>query len=278
MVQSPQRTGFGAVCRLGQQHGEDRDALAVAARVGRLVVDRVVDERDEGFEQAFELEDEQPVGQGHGGLRGERLGKALVGLGERHDAPGAGLLGVDQLQHADDLALVALQGHGQEGLRAVARAAVERLGPGKIEALLAVRVGDVDRAVLQHRVGGHHGGVLAALRVAQEHGLERDLRAGRAAHGDTQRVGADDLELQRVLVRGVPAVERAAVGVGDLLGRDQDRLEQVVQVLLLRERDPDLVELGQPSDEGFISGGGAGRAGGEVHSVRMKESGEPVQC
>jgi hypothetical protein len=39
------------------------------------------------------------------------------------------------------------------------------------------------------------------------------------------------------------AVEGAAVGVGDGLGREQDALEQPVDVALLGERGADLVEL-----------------------------------
>ena len=54
---------------------------------GRLVVDRGVDELDERLEQLLELVDQQPVGERDRRLRGERLGQALVGLGERRTTP-----------------------------------------------------------------------------------------------------------------------------------------------------------------------------------------------
>ena len=80
--------------------------------------------------------------------------------------------------------------------------------------------------------------------VVELDGGKRNLPPGRAAHGDTQRVGAHDFEAQFLVA--VHPVERSAVGVGDLLGRNQDRLEQPIDVLLARQRDADLVQLGQP--------------------------------
>ena len=66
-----QRTGPGFIHRLGQHHGEDRHALAVPARVGRLLVDRHVDELDEGLEQFFQLRNELSVGERDSSLRGQ---------------------------------------------------------------------------------------------------------------------------------------------------------------------------------------------------------------
>ena len=49
--------------------------------------------------------------------------------------------------------------------------------------------------------------------------------------------------MQEVLVLGMPAVQGAAFGARDLLRREEDRLEQAVEILLARERDADLVEF-----------------------------------
>src|SRR6476646_9487313 len=76
---SSERAFRGVVDRLGEHHGELRHALAVAAGIGRFLVDRVVDEVDEGLEQLLELIDEHPVAERHGGLGCERLGPSLVG-------------------------------------------------------------------------------------------------------------------------------------------------------------------------------------------------------
>jgi len=80
-----------------------------AASIRGLLVDRGVDERDEGLEQHLELVDEVPVGERYGGLGGERFRETLVGRSERPAPVGARLLTVDQLQHADDFAFVVLQ-------------------------------------------------------------------------------------------------------------------------------------------------------------------------
>ncbi len=233
---------------LGQQHGQHGDAVAVPAGVGRLLVDGLVEQADEGLKEVLELDDELPVGERNGRLRGERLGEALVGLAERDNDARSAVLGVDELEDADDLVLVVLHRHREEGLRMIAHMAVEGLGTGEVEALLLVGVGDGDRAIPQHGVGDDHRGVFASAGIAKLDGRIGDLHAGGAAHGDAQRIGADDLEGQRVLAGGA-AVKRAAIRVGDFFGRDEDLLEQPVEVFLLRKRDADLVELRQTGNE-----------------------------
>lgn len=84
-----------------------------------------------------------PVGQRDGGLRGERLGQTLIRLGKRNDDIVLRHPGIDQLQHADDLALVVAHRHGEERLRAVTGALVELARSGKIEAPGDIGVGDV---------------------------------------------------------------------------------------------------------------------------------------
>ena len=70
------------------------------------------------------------------------------------------------------------------------------------------------------------------------HRVVGDRPSGGTAHGDAQRVGEHYLEPQLVAIH---AVERAAVGVRDLLGRNQDRLEQASDILLPGQRDADLI-------------------------------------
>src|SRR5258708_33818298 len=104
---------------LGQKHGQKGAGVAVPAGVGRLLVDGLVEQADEGLKEVLELDDELPVGERNGRLRGERLGEALVGLAERdNDARSAGL-GVEELEEADRLVLVVLHWNGEAGLRMI---------------------------------------------------------------------------------------------------------------------------------------------------------------
>jgi hypothetical protein len=74
-----QRSFVGFVGGLGQHHGQGRHALAMAAGIGRLFVNRQVDQVDQGLEQFFKLGDQQAIGQRNGGLRSQRFGQALIG-------------------------------------------------------------------------------------------------------------------------------------------------------------------------------------------------------
>ena len=139
--------GSSGVAGGADQHlGQFGHALAVAAGVGGLGVDGAGDQLDEGIQQAPLGVDELLVVESHGGLRGQGLDQGCDGIGEGDDLVASlGSTGVEKLQHADDVAVVVLQGHGQEGLRAVAGPFVELLGAGKVEILGRVGVGDVDR-------------------------------------------------------------------------------------------------------------------------------------
>ena len=66
-------------------------------------------------------------------------------------------------------------------------------------------------------------------------------RAGGAAQSDFHRVVAHDGEAQLGAVLA-GEIERAPVGVGQLLGADQDLLHELVVVALRRERDAELDE------------------------------------
>jgi hypothetical protein len=219
------------------------------AGVGGFLVDSGVDQLDEGLEQGLELDDERPVGEGNRRLRRERFGEPLVRGRERHDLAGDKVMAVDELQHADDLALVILHRHREERFRAVTRLLVEAAGAREVEALLGVGVGDVHRRAVDRGVCGDHRVVRLAVPVELDR-KERDRVAGRAAERDVQRAGAYDLEVElaRVLVT-LDQVQRAAVGAGDGLGRDEDLLEQRVEVLLERQRRADLVQLVEPAEQ-----------------------------
>ena len=152
--------------------------------------------------------------------------------------------GVQELQDADDFVFVILHRHGQERARAVAGGLVEFFGAGKVEALGTVGVGNVDRFDVQRSVGSDQRVVRLAIFQVQRQILElgRNRRAGGAAKSHVQRIGADDHEAQEAAIL-TEQVERAAVGVGDGLGREQDAFQQAVDVPLVRQRRADGVEL-----------------------------------
>ena len=128
----------------GDAHGQVHHAVDVALGVGALGVDGGGDGLHEGVQQGLEPVDELGVGQGHGGLGGQGAHGLQPLLGEAHHLPGVLVLGVQELQHADDLVLVVLHGHDQHGLGAVARGLVVAARAGEVEALRAVHVVDVD--------------------------------------------------------------------------------------------------------------------------------------
>ena len=212
----------GVIHRFGQHHGQCRHALAMAAGIGRFFVDRHVDEVDEGLEQGFQLGDQQPVGQCHGRLRGQRLGQPEITVGEsEHLAVFAG--GVDQLQYADDLVLVVLHRHGEEGLRTIARGLIELAGTREIKTFGRVSIGYIDRLGMDGAVGRHHRVVRRAV-VAVERQIGkfgRDRFAAGAAEGNLQRVGAHDLEMKMAGVIRDP-IKRAAISVSDRFRGEQD--------------------------------------------------------
>jgi hypothetical protein len=141
-----------------------------------------------------------------------------------------------------------LHGHGEEGLRAVAGALVERVCARKVKARLGIHVCDVDRALVDGGVGGHQRIVGRTVGAAQRQVGQRNALAGGAALAYAQRVGAHDLEAQRPTV-GRHVVERARIGAGQGLGGFEDVFEQAFDVALARERGADLVELLQAAEQ-----------------------------
>ena len=168
-----------------QHHREGRHALAMPAGVGRLFVNRQVDEVDEvdeRFKQPLQLGDEQAVGERDGCLGCQRFGQALVGLREGNDGARLRVARVDELQHTDQLPVVVLHRHRQEGLRAVTRSLVKGPRARKVEALGAVGIGNVHRAVVNGRMGGYQRIIGRAIGRAQ--GQQRQLH--RFARGAAQ--------------------------------------------------------------------------------------------
>ena len=192
----------------------------------------------------LQLIDQQAIGQRHRGLRGERLDQALVGLGKHLRRSIVRVEGVDQLQDADDLVLVVLHRHRQERARTVAGHFVELARTGKIEALRRVGIGDIHRFRFENGVGGNERRIGRAI-IAKQRQITKSTAcrlAASAPQRQTERVRAHDLEVQGFLVFA-DTIKRAAVGMRDRLGGEQDVLEQAVDITLVRERGADLVEL-----------------------------------
>ena len=114
-LEAGQRAFLVGIKCLGEQHGENRNTLAMAPGIGRFFVNRHVDQFDEGFEQGFKLTDQQAIVQCHGRLRSQRFGQALVGVGKHRWLTTDRVNGIEELQHADDFVFVILHRHGQEG-------------------------------------------------------------------------------------------------------------------------------------------------------------------
>lgn len=55
-----------------------------------------------------------------------------------------------------------------------------------------------------------------------------------------QRIGADDLEMQGAAIVG-QQTERTAIGVCDLHGRNNDFIEQQIEIMLAGQRRADIV-------------------------------------
>ena len=216
---------------VGDQLGEDRDAAAVLAGVGRLLVDRLHDQLDQALEQRAELAGEAMLRERDGGLRRERLGQREA-LGRKAAA------GAQQLEHADHVALVVPHRDRQvSALGLVQRAAGQRGVFGEaLEAARALLL--VARVPLQQQVA--HELVLrvaqregAGARVGDAHRAAQDRREqalGVLLHRERAAHGADGLDHGDVVLDvGRHRVE----GVGQLLefvaGREPDARAEVAR-------------------------------------------------
>ncbi len=240
-VKIGERPVLGDVGRARQHIGRLGDAVTVPAGIGRLGVDRAGEHLEHGAEQVALCVDQHLVVERHRGLTGERLDQRHDFRRERYRLPVASSR-VDQLQDSDHLGVMVLQRHGQKGLRAIAGPLIEGARPAEIETRHVIGVGDVDRVAGDRGGGDDVAVVRAAIRLAQLHRGKRDRRRGGAAQSDLHRVVAHDDEAQLAAILA-DEVERPAIGVGQLLGAEQDLLQQPVVIALDRQRD---AELDQP--------------------------------
>jgi hypothetical protein len=148
--------------------------------------------------------DQLLVGDRHRRLRGQGFDEALVGAGKAADRAGLAVHRVDQLEHADQFALVVGHRHRQEGLRVVAEGLVEQAHAREVEDVGLVDVLDVHRLAEVGRVGRHRRQVLVAVAVVQRHRRQVDRLAAGAALVDVQRVVQRDVEAQAPAVRAGP--------------------------------------------------------------------------
>src|SRR2546427_7715993 len=163
---------------------------------------------------------------------------------ERPDLVRHRIYAVDKLKHADYFALVVLHRHGEERLRAVSGFLVEVARSGEIETLLRIRIDDIHRLARQSGVSGDHLVVGCSVLSVELHRIERYRVAGGAAHRDAHRLVSHDRKPElESFVGGLQHVQGAAGSARDRLSRNEDFLEQVVDVLFLRQRRPYLVEL-----------------------------------
>src|SRR5438034_7898388 len=96
----------------------------------------------------------------------------------------------------------------------------------------------------QGGVSGDHLVVGCSVLSVEVHRIERNRVAGGAAHRDTHRLVPHDRKAELwSFVGGLQHVQGAAGGARDRLRRKEDLLEQVVDVLFLRQRRAYLVEL-----------------------------------
>ena len=270
-----------AIHDLRQTDGEIGDAEGVARRRRVARLDRDDRGLHEPLEEPADRLDQVAVVDGDGRLRGERAGELLValavplhrplGLLDRRERPPEVRLAVDELEHADGLALRGAHRHHQHRLGAVAGLLVERAVDVERHAgWRVVRVRQVEDLAAQRDVSGD-----ALARQRQVRLAERDLhRVVLGQHEDKR---------SRPVGRLVHEIERARVAARDLPGPGQDRVEEGVSVALGREPNADLVELEQlvlelreRPDVVDVGEGVADRAGQDRRAHARREQGVPV--
>ncbi len=146
---------------------------------------------------------------------------------------------IEELQHADHLALARAERHGEHGDGAIAALGIHLLGAGNVEARLAIHIIDDDRLVVVGAPGGHVALDRLALGV-EEGNLEAGQFVALGALGEAQG-----------LVLGQD-VERAGVTVEQFLSGKQNLLQQGIAVVLATEIQAGLdqvLQLGLGGDE-----------------------------
>ncbi len=128
-----------------------------------------------------------------------------------------------------------LQWDRQERLRVIIGGFVKLLYAGEVEFVGAIGVPDINELSLDRGGGRDIIQVRVALGVGGLDIRKVDLNAGRATHGDIERIIPDNLETEAAVV--LHQIERSAVGIGKVLCRQQDLLHQAIVIELRGERD-----------------------------------------
>ena len=121
-------------------------------------------------EKSAKIPDELGVRQSHGGLGGERGNEIHILVGEGYHLPGYEVLGVQELENADDLPFVVGERHNQHGLRSVAGGPVIFPGTAEVEPFRLVNIGDIHRLSGQRYVRGYMRMVWRPLHVEGHRG------------------------------------------------------------------------------------------------------------
>ncbi len=138
------------------------------------------------------------------------------------------LLGIDELEHADDLALLVLHRDDHHRFGAVAEFLVEIAIELEGEVADPVGVFDIQYLPGRSRVAGDAAGVDGNGELAEGNGVAVVLSQLE-----------DEIPFPAALFH---EIERTGVGGGDLAALAQNQFQQRVGVLLRRERNPDLIQ------------------------------------
>src|SRR5574341_714088 len=194
-------------------------------------------------ERVLEREVFEPrVADGDRGLGRERPHEALVLGVEGHDA--APVLGIDQLEHAEDGAAGILHRDHEDGLRPVVQARVH----ARVEGIRAIRRNHIGVVQIQDVAGQRDVARQADLPQMQRLLLKAapHLRLTELAR---QEVVLHDGELEQLTLT---QEEGAGLGTCETPGLGEDPLEQGPEVSLTGQGDPDLDQL--PERLGQVEG------------------------
>ena len=219
-----------AVHDLGQAHSQRGDALRVAGSGGITQLDGLDRRPDEALELVLDVAIEPVVFERHRRLAGERFGELLAVLRKRNhfllnpsvrNQPRLGaLLGVEQLENADDLVLLILHGDDQHRLGLVVEFAVKIAVQGK------GKVGDATVSVLDVSESFRRDGVTRHALLVDGQGMRpnKELASVTLHQLEDEMLGPVRLLFHEI--------KRSRVGAGDFAALGHDQLEQRVRVAL----------------------------------------------
>ena len=199
--------------RQSQLARDNRNALAMRARVRRFVVNRAGDDFQKCLQHVFLRFNQLLVVNGDRGVRRQRFNQLLHGFGKKYRFPVLGA-GVNQLQNGDHLPRARFQRYGQKRFRPIARRFIELLRSRKIKILGIVGVGNIDDLFGQSGVRRHVFGVrFARFGIVQIQRRKRNfLFFRRSAHFDSQSVSVQNGKNQ-LMVGQIGQVKRSRFGV-----------------------------------------------------------------